>query len=584
MPSKALPSFSKALFSGILLDELLFPYPKMDKEEAENLKLVQETFKKFADDKIDSQKIDEEAHIPDEVMNGLKELGFMGLSVPEKYGGFGLSNTGYVKMLEFIGGTDPSVAIMLGGHQSIGYKALILYGTDEQKKKYLPKLASGEMVASYCLTEPGAGSDAAGIQSKAVRDEKRGVYILNGNKQWITNAGIADFLTVFAKEPITDKDGKVKEKISAFIVTRDMKGVSVGKEENKLGLKGSSTASLFFEDVEVPFENVIGEPGKGFKVAMNVLNAGRLGLSGGSLGALKHVMRPALAHIKERRQFGKTLSEFEMIKEKVAQMTIDLFATESMIYLTSGLMDRGDVDYSLEAAMCKVRATEVAWNGINECLQMVGGLGFMKEYPYQRLMRDGRVNMIFEGTNEILRMFITLAGIRDEGEYLKKIGEALKGPIKGFGVLTDYATQWLKDRVMTEHIRDVHPSLANAKVQFETWAKNTHFSAERFIMHHGKNVIYREMRQERLANAAIDLFGMISTISRVDSLIAEKGEEKCKHEIMIANVFADQAWRRVRRNLLMMDSNADRQMGELSDFMVKQGFYPFATESMEILL
>jgi len=578
MPEKALPSFSKALFSGVILDELIFPYPKLSKDEAENIKLMKETFKKFAEDHIDSQKIDEEAKIPDQIIQQLKELGFMGLSVPEEYDGFGLSNTGYVKMLEYIGGINPSVAIVLGGHQSIGYKGLLMYGTEAQKKKYLSKLASGEMIASYCLTEPGAGSDAAGIQAKAVRDEKNGVYILNGSKIWITNGGIADFFTVFAKEPMEGKDGKTVNKISAFIVTRDMGGVTSGKEENKLGLKGASTTEVFFDNVKIPFENLLGERGKGFKVAMNILNSGRLGLAGGSIGALKVIMRDSLAFIKQRKQFKKTLAEFEMIKEKVAGMTMDIFATESMIYLTSAMMDHGGIDYSLESAMCKVRATEVSWHGINECLQMVGGLGFMKEYPYQRYLRDGRVNMIFEGTNEILRMFITLAGVQERGEYLRKIGEALKGPIKGFGLLTDYATHWMKGKVLTERIREVHSALERSKVQFETWAKNFHFAAERFIMHYGKNIIYLEMRQERLANAAIDLYGMIATISRVDLLIGEKGEDKCQNEIKICNTFCEQAWRRVRRNLLMMDSNNDKALNEISDYIVDRQMYPFETE------
>ena len=578
MAKKTLPGFSKGLFSGLLLDELIFPYPKLDKEEAETVKMMKDTFKKFAEDKIDSQKIDEEAKIPDEILDQLKELGFMGLSVPEKYDGFGLSNTAYVKMLEIIGGYNPSLAIVLGGHQSIGYKGLLMYGSEQQKKKYLSKLATGEMIAAYCLTEPGAGSDAAGIQSKVVYDEKKNVFVLNGSKLWITNGGFADFLTVFAKDAIMGKDGNVEEKISAFIVTRDLGGITSGKEEDKLGLKGSSTTEIFFEDVQVPAENLLGERGKGFKVAMNILNAGRLGLAGGSIGAVKMVMKDALAHIKQRKQFRKTLAEFEMIKEKVAQITIDIFAVESMIYLTSGLMDRGNVDYSLESAMCKVRSTEVSWMAINECLQMVGGLGFMKEYPYQRYLRDGRVNMIFEGTNEILRMFITLAGVQERGQYLKKIGKALKGPIKGFGLLTDYAAGWVKDRVVTEKIRNVHSSLDQSKVQFETWARNFHFAAERFIMHHGKNIIYREMRQERLADAAIDLFGMIATISRVDSLIQDKGVENCGNEIKICNTYCSQAWRRVRRNLLMMDNNNDRVLCEISDFMVEEGKYPFETE------
>lgn len=575
MSDKTKPSFSKALFSGVLLDELIFPYPEMKDEEIEDLKMMQDTFKKFAEDKIDSEKIDENAKIPDAVVNALKELGFMGLSVPEEYGGFGLSATAYTKMFELFGGIDPSIAILMGAHQSIGYKGLVLYGNEQQKKKYLPKLTSGEMLAAYCLTEPGAGSDAAGIQTRAVRDEENGVYILNGSKIWITNGGIADFFTVFAKEEITDKNGEKKDKISAFLVTRDMGGVTSGKEENKLGLKGSSTTEVFFEDVKVPIENLLGERGKGFKIAMNVLNNGRLGLAGGSVGALKVVLKEALGHISQRKQFKKTLSEFEMIKEKVAQITIDIFAAESMIYMTSGLVDRGDVDYSLESAMCKVRATEISWVGLNECLQMVGGLGFMKEYPYQRYLRDGRINMIFEGTNEILRMFTALAGIQERGQVLRKIGAALKEPIKGYGVLTDYAAEWIKGRISTERIQDVHKSLSSAKVQFETWAKNLHFSAERALMHNGKKIIYREMIQRRLADAATDLYAMIAVISRVDALIAKKGEEKAGNEISMCNIFCDQAWRRVRRNLLMVDTNNDKEMSKLSDFIVDEKKYPF---------
>lgn len=569
------PSFSKALFSGVILDELVFPYPKMSTDEAENVRMMEDTFKKFAKDHLDSAKVDHDSAIPRETLDGLKELGFFGLNIPEQYGGLGLSTTAYVKILETITGIDASTAITLGAHHSIGLKGLLLFGTEEQKKKYLPKLATGEMIAAYCLTEPGAGSDAAGIKTKAIRDEEQKCYILNGSKLWITNGGIANFFTVFAKEPLPGKDENVEEKISAFIVTRDMTGVKSGKEESKLGIKGSSTTEVFFEDVKVPFENLLDENGKGFKVAMHVLNSGRLGLAGGSIGALKVILKESLNHISQRRQFNKYLYEFEMIKEKVAQITIDLFAVESMIYLTTALIDRGDVDYSLESAMCKIRAAEVDWNGVNDCLQMAGGLGFMNEYPYQRYLRDARINMIFEGTNEILRMFICLSGIQERGENLRKLGKALRGPIKGFGVLTDYAKDWVKERVTRERIREVHPALATAKVHFETWSRNLHFSAERALIHNGKNIIYREMIQERLANAMMDVFGMISTISRVDTLIKEKGLEVCRPEIRLCHAFCDQAWRRVRRNLIMVDTNNDRSMKETADFIVERREYPF---------
>lgn len=577
MKDKALPSFSKSMFSGLILNDLVFPFPAMRKEEAEDVSMMRESFKKFAGDMIDAQKMDNDAKMPDEVLTGLKEMGFMGMHIPEEYDGFGLSTTGYVKMLETISGIDGGTAITIGAHQSIGVKALMLFGTDEQKKKYLPKLAAGEMIAAYCLTEPEAGSDAAGIKTKAIRDEKKGCYILNGSKLWITNGGIADFFTVFAKEPLKGKDGSIEEKISAFIVTRDMPGVSIGQEESKMGIKSSSTTAVFFENVKVPFENLIGQEGKGFKVAMHVLNSGRLGLAGGTLGGLKALLKETMKHVSQRKQFGKTLNEFELIQKKIAQINIDLFAAESMVYLTTGMIDNGQVDYSLESAMCKIYATEAGWIGINECMQMVGGLGYMKEYPYERFLRDSRINIIFEGTNEILRLFIALSGMQERGEYLKKIGNALKGPIKGFGVLTGYAGQWVNRRVSTERIHSVDPSLSGPKVQFETWAKNLHFAAERALVHNGKNIIYREMITERLANAAIDLYAMIAAISRVDTKISEKGVAACRQEISLCNVFCEQAWRRVRRNLLMVDNNNDRAMKELAEYIVQEQKYPFET-------
>ena len=576
--SSVKPSFSKALFSGVFLEDLVFPYPKMEKEEAENVAMMMDTFNKFAADKVDPAKIDEEAHIPDTIVEALKELGFFGLITPEEYDGFGLSATGYTKMLETVCNKDSSLSLLLGAHQSIGIKALLLFGNDAQKKKYLPKLATGEMIGAFGLTEPGAGSDAAGIQTRAVLDEKNGFYVINGSKLWITNGSIADFFTVFAKEEITNEKGEKKDKISAFIITRDMGGVTSGKPENKMGIKGSATAAVFFDDVKVPVENLVGERGKGFKVAMEVLNSGRMGLAGGAIGGLKNIYKVALEHISQRKQFRKNLAEFEAIKEKVAQIAVDIYSAESMVYLATGLVDRGDVDYSLESAMCKVYATDVTWHGVNECLQMAGGLGYMKEYPYERLVRDSRINIVFEGTNEILRLFIALAGVQERGQYLKKIGKALRDPIKGFGLLTDFASDWVKDRIVTERIRDVHPSISKSKSEFEDWAKNLRFTAERVLMVHGKNVIYREMITTRLANAAIDLFGMIATISRVQSRIDEIGEGKCKMEIKICNVYCEQAWRRVRRNLLMVDKNVDNQMKEISDFIVEEKQYPFATE------
>jgi acyl-CoA dehydrogenase family protein 9 len=569
-----LPSFSKSLFSGVITEELVFPYPELDKEESENLDIILATLNKYAADYINVREFDEKEEIPEDVINGWKELGFFGLLIPEEYGGYGLSNTSYVRILEAIGGIDGSTALLIGAHQSIGLKGLLLFGTEEQKKKYLPKLATGEMIACYCLTEPGAGSDAGGIKTRAVLDEKRDVYLLNGSKIWITNGGIADFFTVFAKEEIKTPDGKSKDKITAFILTRDM-GVKSGKEEQKLGIRSSSTAGLFFENVEVPAQNVLGERGKGFKVAMEILNSGRVGLAGGSVGGSKTALKQILSYVKEREQFGRPLIDFEIIKEKVARISVNIFVAESMVYLTTGMIDNGTIDFSLESAICKVYATDKLWENVNECMQMAGGIGFSKEYPYELFVRDARINTIFEGTNEILRVFIALAGMQERGEYLKKMGKALKDPVKGFGLITDYAVHYMKDRLTTGRIRKVHESLANSKTEFETWAKNLHITTERILIRYGKNIIQKEIIQERLADASIDLFGMIACISRVELDIRKNGVEKVADKIRLCNFYCEEAWRRIRRNILMIDKNADDDILKIADLIKEEGQYPY---------
>jgi acyl-CoA dehydrogenase family protein 9 len=544
----------------------------MDKEEEENLQLIRETIRKFCETYVDSPEFDRQEKFPEDVINGMKELGLFGLVIPEEYGGYGMSTTAYVKILEEVARFDGSMALIIGAHQSIGLKGLLLYGTDEQKQKYLPKLATGEMIAAFALTEPGAGSDAAGIKTRAIRDEEKGVYVLNGTKLWITNGGIADFFTIFAKEEIDIPGEGKKDKISAFMVTRDM-GVKSGKKEEKMGIRATSTAELNFENVEVPIENLLGERGKGFKVAMEILNTGRVGLAGGNVGGSKTALKYVLNHVKERHQFGRPLISFEIIREKISQIALRIFAAESMVYLTTSLIDRGDVDFSLETAMCKIYATDALLKTTNDCLQMAGGIGFSREYPYEQWVRDARINTIFEGTNEILRIFTALSGIQERGEYLKKIGKALNDPIKGFGLLTDYAVHYMKDRLTKEHIPDVHPSLANAKANFEEWAKNMHITAERILVKYGKDVIKKQIIQWRIAEAAIDLFAMIASISRVDQCIKTKGKENCQKMIIYCNTFCNLAWRRVRRNILMIDKNEDKKLLDISDFIAEDDGY-----------
>lgn len=282
----------------------------------------------------------------------------------------------------------------------------------------MPKLATGEHIASFALTEPSSGSDAGSIKTRAVLSEDGKHFIINGGKIWISNGGWAEVMTVFAQ---TEVDGK--DKVTAFIVDRSHGGITTGPPEDKLGIRGSNTVQVFFDNTKVPIENVLGGGpenktggaagvGQGFKVAMNILNNGRFGLGACAGSSLRRVIGMAAEHANARKQFGSSLASFGLIKKKFGIMTLDAYAIESMAFMTTGMIDRGDPSCEIEAAMCKVYGSEVAFNGINECIQVMGGTGFMKDWPFERYMRDCRILSIFEGTNEILRMLIALSGVR----------------------------------------------------------------------------------------------------------------------------------------------------------------------------
>ena len=407
----------KSLFAGEIPEDTVFPYPEPDESERETLSVFLDSFRSFAKDHIDSAKIERDHAIGPDVIRGLGELGAFGMTIPEAYGGYGFSATAYCRVTEEIGKTDAALAILIGGHQSIGMKGLLLYGTEEQKKRWLPRLASGEWIAAFALTEPEAGSDAASIKTTAVYDEKTNEFVLNGTKHWISNGGFAEFFTVFAKDVKLAAPDEHR-KVTAFVVTKELGGVTPGKEERKLGLKGSSTVPIELENVRVPASHVLGERGQGFKIAVEILNTGRTSLAAGCTGGSKAMLKAAALHATQRKQFQTRIADFEMIRTKFARMVVSTYALESMVYLTSGLIDRGLDDYSLEGACCKIFGTEAAWRNINDALQIAGGNGFMEEYPYEKALRDSRINMIFEGTNEILRVLVALSGMRDVGEDL----------------------------------------------------------------------------------------------------------------------------------------------------------------------
>ena len=547
----------RALFTGRVPEDQVFPFPEVGAEERETVSAFLDSFRAFARGRVDSRRIEADKAIPAEVVRGLGELGAFGMAIPEEYGGFGFSTSAYCRVMEEVGATDASLAILLGGHQSIGFKALLLYGTEEQKRRWLPSLASGEMIAAFALTEPEAGSDAASIRTTARYDAATDSFVLAGTKHWISNGGLARFFTVFARD-VALGAADAHRGITAFAVTADLSGVAPGAEERKLGLKGSSTVPVVLNDVRVPAANVLGERGGGFRVAVEVLNTGRTSLGAGCIGGSKAMIRAAAEHATQRRQFGAPIAEFEMIRGKFARMVVDTYALESVVYLTAGLIDRGLPDYSLEGACCKIFGTESAWRTINDALQIAGGNGFMEEYPYERALRDSRVNMIFEGTNEILRALVALSGMRDAGEDLQEVARALKAPLTSLGVLSDYAVRRIRGYVAPGRLERVAPGLAEEGAAVCRYAAAAATAVETVLRRHGKAVVAKQYHQERIANVAVDLYACLAVLSRATAAQARGATDRSEAEARLARAFVRSARRRIVGELKAMDSGPAR--------------------------
>jgi len=515
-------SFLKSLFLGELHTELLFPYPRLQAEQRELVDMFRDSLSRFAAGAIDSRAIDRDHAIPRAVIDGLAELGLFGMRVPEDFGGLGLDLTSYVRIGCDLSMLDGAVAILSGGHSTIGIKALLLFGNADQKARYLPRLASGELLAAFALSEPGAGSDAQALRTTATRTSDGRHYILNGEKLWITNGGLADLVTVFARTPDHPRaDGRPS--ISCFLVER-AHGFTSGPEEDKLGIKGSSTVPLLFDNVKVPAENLVGEPGQGFKLALEVLNTGRTGLAGGCIGSSRFLLAQMVEYTGQRQQFGRPIAEFELIREKLGRAAQDIHALECMTFLTTGLADRGHDDLALEAAACKIFGTEVLWRTVNDAMQCAGGNGFTTDYPYERMLRDARVNMIFEGTNEILRLMIAGTGIAEPGRRL-----AAGGPAAATGDFGKRARG-----AEAPDPPEVPAPLRSEALSLSLGTADLVQSVTAALTRHGPGLKDRQLVLAALADQAIALYGQAAVLSRAADVVASRGEEAAADELLLA--------------------------------------------------
>src|SRR5213595_3891488 len=420
--------FAKGLFQGRFVADWVMPYPRIPAAQQTELDKSLAELRQFLDEHLDPAEIDRQADIPRDVINGLGRVGVLGATAPVEYGGRGFTQMANCKLLEEIGRRCASTSVFVNAHHSIGIRALLLFGTPEQNQKWLPKLVTGEQLGAFALTEREAGSDAANVQMEARPTDDGAHFILNGEKRYITNAAIAHVLTVMARTPVPGSD---KTAITAFLVTPDMPGFTIlDARMPKMGIRGTATGRFALRDVKVPKENILGPIGKGLKVALTVLDFGRTTFGACCTGGAKTCLELAVAHANTRRQFNKTLGEFELVKKKIARIAADAYAMEAMTTVTAAFIDRGLEDYMLETAMLKVFTTERLWECINDVFQIFGGSAYFTDLPLERMLRDARINQIGEGANEVLTSFIALVGMRGPGMEFKEIYDTVLKPTR----------------------------------------------------------------------------------------------------------------------------------------------------------
>jgi alkylation response protein AidB-like acyl-CoA dehydrogenase len=549
--------FANGLFYGHFNAPLIYPYPEVKPEEREVVAKAVADVRRYCAEHIDAAVIDRNSEIPESVVHGLGDVGVLGMTVPHEYGGRGMSQMGYCKIMEVIGGHDGAVGVFVNAHHSIGIRALLIYGTEEQKRRYLPDLVSGRKLAAFALTEPEAGSDAANVQTTATPSADGKTFTLNGTKQYITNGGIAGVLTVMARTPVP---GGSDSKVTAFIVTPDMPGFKVlEKRMDKVGIRGTATGRMALENVVVPAANILGQQGRGLQIALNVLNFGRITFGASCTGVAKECLRLAGTYAKKRKQFKQHLAEFDLVKKKLAYMSAHAFAMEATLTQCAALIDRG-ADIKLETAMLKVWSTDALWIIVNDALQIFGGKGFFTDQPLERMMRDARLNMIGEGANDVLRCFVAMVGMKPVIDELLGVKDAVANPMK-WGTLLSFGGKRLGAQlgltspnvaVQCEELRPFAGELARRLREFGLAVQSALFK-------HREDIVDRQLVLERLSDAACELYASGCTISRLEHMLARSNGHppESRSSILAGKYYLKLSDRRIRQSLAALSDHDD---------------------------
>jgi len=559
------PSFTKGLFLGNIHSELVMPYPLLKGGERKKVESLVSVAREYLTTTYDPWKAEADRWVGDDTIRDLAERGLLGLFVDEQYGGQGLSQTGYCRVMEEFGRVDGTLAVVMGVHQSIGTKPIYLYGTDDQKARWLPDLAAGRKLAAFVLTEPNVGSDAYNLETRAER-QADGSWLLNGEKRWIGN-GSKDVLTVFAQSDL----GHV-----ALVVEKGMDGLSTGPRFDTLGLRANNLQRVHFNNVRVPAENLLGEPGDGFRIAMNTLNNGRMSMGTSIAGGMKRFLDYTLEHANSREQFGRKLIDFELVEEKAAWINTQIYGLESMSYLTTGLVDRGEADFSLESAMTKVVASDVGWKALNKAFQVHGGTAFMDDHPLSKALRDFRIFPIFEGANDVMRAYVALNGIKALSEALPDVASLkINDPARALGVLAPYVAGRVNRAIRPDKLTGANAALARQVADVAEQTVHLRDRTEAALRQHGKKIQDKQLVQKRLADAASGIYAQVAVISRASAIIARDGLPVTGAEKTVAVNFCKRSARAVNRELRALEVNDDAYTKEIGKAVRQTNGYAF---------
>ena len=515
-PDPSTMGLIKNIFWGNFREDMVFPYPVQSPEENARCEKLLADLEGYLNTEHPSIEIDQKQEIPTWVIERLFKLGVLGMTIPTEYGGLGLGITSYNRVLRRIGRTCGSTAVLVSAHQSIGCKAVMLFGNEEQKKRFLPRMAT-DTLSAFCLSEPNVGCDAGGQETRCEVSPCGNYYIVNGEKKWATSGALSGLFTVMAKQKIKDpKTGKERDAVTALVCTPDMPGVEIfSRNRSKCGIRGTWQARIRLKDVKVPKANLLHKEGKGLNVALSCLNYGRCTLSAGMLGAAEFAYEQAVKWAKYRHQFDRPLADFDLVKEKLARMASYTYAMESMLFMTTGFLDRHDEDIMLETAVCKVFCSEFGYRTVNDALQVMGGESYMTENSVERMWRDSRINIIVEGANEVMHAFIFAYGSKQLGEWMlnlranpmKKPGAAMQIGSELFLGIRRGLPQFSKADprlapMMHEVMMRIREHSHQVKLMFKEWEEQ---------------LVTEQTVQARLSMCAIYIHAMVCSLSRLDA-------------------------------------------------------------------